>query len=81
MWILVLTSEGGTIITNATFSINWYNRGDGWYFVYFSSYNQGFTCSAPGRNTVWGNNDYYSSITIWLTKYVAPPPPPPNCWS
>lgn len=83
MWVLVLDSVTGVIITNASFSIAYYNRGDGYYFVYFSSYNQAFTCSAPNHNTLWGNNDSYTGLTVWLAPKptTPPPPPPPNCWS
>jgi len=81
MWILVLTSEGGTPITNATFTVNWYNNGGGWYYVYFTQWNQSAICSASGRNSLWFSIDYYSSMTLWLTKYIAPPPSPTNCWS
>ena len=77
MWMLVLASESGTVITNATFSYAYYNRGDGYYFVYIG-YDTGFTCSAPGRNTLWTATDYYNGMTLWLTKYVPPPPPPPG---
>lgn len=72
MWVLVLTSESGTRITNASFTIPYYNRGDGYYWLYVSTWNQGFICSAPNRNSLWGSTDYYSSMTIWLTRYVAP---------
>lgn len=83
MWVLVLDAATGVVIRNARFSIAYYNRGDGYYYVYFSSYNQGFTCSATGYNTLWGNNDYYNGMTVWLAKTPPPPPPPPNCncWS
>lgn len=83
MWVLVLNANTGTIITNASFSIAFYNRGDGYYYVYFSSYNQAFTCWAPGYYTLWGNDDYYNGMTVWLAPVptTPPPPPPPNCWS
>ncbi|SDS74333.1 hypothetical protein SAMN04489717_3717 [Actinopolymorpha singaporensis] len=83
MWVLVLDAVTGRVITNASFSIAYYNRGDGNYYVYFSSYNQAFTCSAPGHYTLWGNDDTYASMTVWLTPQptTPPPPPPPNCWS
>jgi hypothetical protein len=83
MWVLVLDAPTGTAITNATFSIAWFNNGNGWYFVYFSSYDQAFTCSAPGHLTFWGTDNTYSSMTVWLARQptTPPPPPPPNCWS
>ena len=80
MWVQVLKSTTGTVITNASFSIAYYNQGDGWYFVHFSSYNQGFTCSAPGHNGIWSNNDTYSWMRVWLAPIVQPPPGG-NCWS
>lgn len=83
MWVLVLDAVSGTVITNASFSIAYYNRGDGYYYVYFSSWNQAFTCSAPGHQTLWGNDDSYNGMTVWLARTQPPPPvpPPPNCWS
>jgi hypothetical protein len=84
MWVLVLDAVSGTVLTNASFNIAYYNRGDGYYYVYFSYWGQAFTCSAPNHYTLWGNNDsYYGGMTVWLARVptTPPPPPPPNCWS
>ena len=82
MWCLVLDADTGVIITNASFSISYYNRGDGNYYVYFSDWNQAYTRGAPAYDTLWGNNDYYNGITIWLRKTPPPTPSPScSCWS
>jgi len=80
MWVYVLTSEGGTPITNATFSYAYANNGNGWYYVFVGA-NTYVLVSASGRNSQWIYSDFYSAYYVWLTKYVPPPPSGGNCWS
>lgn len=74
MWMRVLRADTGVPITNARFNYNFYNDGNGWYWVYIG-WNQSFICSASGFNSLWGSTDSYSYIVLWLTVYTPPPPP------
>jgi hypothetical protein len=82
MWMLVTNASTGVVIKTAKFNYAFYNRGDGWYYVYIG-WNQSFICSATGYNSLWASTDSYSAMHLWLSVYTPPPPPPPsgNCWS
>jgi len=80
MWVRVLSAATGLPITNATFTYNWYNDGNGWYWVAVGS-NVTFTVNASGYNGAWINSDYYASYVQWLSVYKPPPPSSGNCWS
>jgi len=79
MWILVYQLSDGSIILDATFSVEAYNNGDGWYWMYIGA-DQSFCVSAPGYNTLCGNTDYYDAMSAGLTVYT-PPPVNCSCWS
>ena len=85
MWVLVLDGPSGTVIKNASFSLAFYNRGDGYYYVNFTAWDEAFLCSAPQHQTLWATDDYYNGFTAWLARSQPPPPPPPppppGCWS
>ncbi|HEX6290598.1 MAG TPA: hypothetical protein VFZ66_15520 [Herpetosiphonaceae bacterium] len=81
MWMLVTNASTGNVITNARFNYQFYNRGDGYYYVYIG-WNQSFVCSATGYNSIWGSTDSYSSMWIALSVYTPPPPPSSSsCWT
>ena len=81
MWMLVTNASTGSVITNARFSHQFYNRGDGYYYVYIG-WNTSFWCTATGYNTVWGSTDSYGSMWVALSVYTPPPPPTSSsCWS
>jgi hypothetical protein len=78
MWMFVEDAATGIKITNATFPwFNFYNRQDGWYFVYNIGANASYACSAPGYYNAWGNTDGYSYMVNFLTRIPPQPPPPP----
>jgi hypothetical protein len=83
MWIHVFDCRNNQNITNASFSVQAYNRGDGWYYMYINA-NQDFLVWAPGYTTIGGNTDSWGEM--WASLCPQPPPPPPpstygNCWS
>ena len=79
MWIRVFDCNNNVNLTNATFSVSAYNRGDGWYYMYINP-NQDFLVGAPGSATIGGNTDSWESMWASLCPYT-PPTTYGNCWS
>lgn len=80
MWIQVFNCNNHGSITNATFSVAAYNRGDGWYWMYINA-DQDFLVGAPGYATIGGNTDSWASMWASLCPYSPPPTTYGNCWS
>lgn len=82
MWIWVYNCNNGQAITTASFTVNWFNNGDGWYYMYIG-YGQNFCVSASNYYTVCGNTDSYNGMYASLCPRPVTPPPSTNCncWS
>ena len=80
MWIHVFDCNNNRPITNANFSVQAYNRFDGWYYMFIYA-NQDFLVWAPGYATIGGNTDDWAEM--WASLCPLPPPPSTygNCWS
>ena len=80
MWIRVYDCNNGQNITNATFTVAAYNRGDGWYWMYIDL-GYDFCVTAPGYALICGNTDSWESMWASLCPYTPPPSTYGSCWS
>lgn len=71
MWISVNDANSLAPVTNAFFSVGYYNNGNGNYYVYVDS-NQTFWVDSEQYKPQYANSDYYQNMQISLTKDVWP---------